>query len=234
MSGDGRDRREAPDRRRSFPAAIAGRVPAPVRTLWRHEAALAAGLLRWAARRGPHGVREGDHAVPYASAQAVTLYGLLFVCVVETVAFALVIPWPLVHAVMLVLDLWGCWFLLALHASSVVRPHVIGADGSLRLRYGALLDIRVPADRIASVRLDRRFPDGRPGAVDEHGTADLAVGSRTTVTVELTGPLRYARVLGRSAEARVFRFYADDPVSAVAALRAGGGSPPGSVTASGA
>ncbi|MGW2839735.1 hypothetical protein ACWCWD_18275 [Streptomyces sp. NPDC001493] len=232
MSGDGQNRPEGQARGRAFPAAVAGRVPAPVR-LCRHEATLAACLLRWATRRGPHGVREGDHVARYASAQAATLYGLLFVCVVETVAFAFVIPWPLVHAVMLVLDLWGCWFLLALHASCVVRPHVIGADGSLRLRYGALLDIRVPADRIASVRLDRRFPDGRPGSVDEHGTADLAVGSQTTVTVELTGPLRYTRVLGGPAEARVLRFYAEDPVSAVAALRAGGRSSPGSVTSPG-
>jgi hypothetical protein len=32
------------------------------------------------------------------------------------------------------LDLWGVYFMLGLFASFVVRPHVIGADGSLRLR----------------------------------------------------------------------------------------------------
>ncbi|MFD6424787.1 hypothetical protein [Streptomyces sp. NPDC060198] len=208
-------------------------VRTTVRRLAGRQTALAGGLRRWATRRGPQGVGEGDHPVPYAPAQAATMYGLLFVSVVETVALAVVIPWPAVHAVVLVLDLWGCCFLLALHASCVVGPHVIGADGSLRLRYGALLDIRVPADRVASVRLERRFPGGRPAAVDGNGTADIAVGGQTTVTVELTEPLRYTRIMGGHAEARAFRFYADDPVSAVAALRASGGSRAGTVVTPG-
>ncbi|MFI9230783.1 hypothetical protein [Streptomyces rimosus] len=43
-------------------------------------------------------------------------------------------------------------------------------DGSLRLRYGALLDIRIPADRIASVRLDRQFPSGKLAAMNENAS----------------------------------------------------------------
>ncbi|WP_253195572.1 hypothetical protein [Streptomyces sp. JHA26] len=225
-----RHRREDLHRHSAFLAVIADSVPASVRKLISHEITLAASFLRWATRRGPHGVRGGDHAVPYASAQTATMYGLLFVCIVETVALAHLIPWPVVHATTLVLDIWGCYFLLALHASCVVRPHVIGADGSLRLRYGALLDIRIPAHRIASVRPERACPNGGPAAPDESGVADMAVAGLTTVTVELTEPVRYVRVLGKHAEARVFRFYADDPVTAVAALRAGGRSSPGSRT----
>ncbi|MFV5995263.1 hypothetical protein ACNPQM_23135 [Streptomyces sp. NPDC056231] len=228
-----RHRREGVHRHSAFLAAIADSVPASVRKLISHEITLATSFLRWVARRGSHGVRGGDHPVPYAPGQAATMYGLLFVCIVETVALAYLIPWPVVHGAMLVLDIWGCYFLLALHASCVVRPHVIGADGSLRLRYGALLDIRIPVDRIASVRLDRNFPDGKLAAPDESGMADVAVAGMTTVTVELTEPVRYLRVLGKHAEARAFRFYADDPVSAVAALRAGGRSSPGSLTTSG-
>ncbi|MEU6609259.1 hypothetical protein ABZ922_30100 [Streptomyces shenzhenensis] len=217
-----RHRRDGLDRRAAFLAAIADTVPAAVRRLAAHEFVLSAGLLRWVFRRGSHGVRDGDLPVRYAAGQTAAMFGFLFVCVVETVALALLIPWPVVHAVTLVLDIWGCYFVLALHASCVVRPHVIGADGSLRLRYGALVDIRIPADRIASVRLDRKFPESRLAAVDENGVADLAVGGQTTVTVELTGPVRYVRVLGRPAEARAFRFYADDAAPAVAALRAAG------------
>ncbi|MER6029847.1 hypothetical protein [Streptomyces sp. NPDC001851] len=228
-----RHRREGLHRHSAFLAAIADNVPASVRKLISHEIALATSFLRWVSRRGPHGVRGGDHAVPYALAQTATMYGLLFVCVVETLALAYLIPWPVVHVTTLVLDIWGCYFLLALHASCVVRPHVIGADGSLRLRYGALLDIRIPANRIATVRLDRAFPNGKLAAVDESGVADVAVAGLTTVTVELSEPVRYVRVLGKHAEARAFRFYADDPVSAVAALRAGGRSSPGSLTTSG-
>ncbi|MFH8410250.1 hypothetical protein ACH4FX_36580 [Streptomyces sp. NPDC018019] len=230
-----RHRRDGLGHRRAVRAALADTVPAPVRKLTAHEVFLSTSFLRWVTRRGPHGVRDGDLPVPYAPGQVSVMYGFLFVCIVETVGLAFLIPWPVVHAVTLVLDIWGCYFVLALHASCVVRPHVIGPDGSLRLRYGALLDIRIPADRIASVRLDRRFPDGKLAAVDGNGVADMAVAGMTTVTVELTEPVRYVRALGKLAEARAFRFYADDPAPAVAALRAGRSSAgtPGSAARAG-
>ncbi|MFG2518573.1 hypothetical protein [Streptomyces sp. NPDC048527] len=215
-----RHHRTGLDRRGAFLAAVADSVPAPVRKLTAHEISLSTSFARWVARRGPHGVGEGDVPVPYAPGQTSFMYGFLFVSIVETVALAFLIPWPLVHAITLVLDVWGCYFVIALHASCVVRPHVIGSDGSLHLRYGALLDIRIPADRIASVRQDRKFPTSRLAAVDENGVADLAVGGQTTVTVELTGPVRYVRALGRPAEARAFRFYAEDATAAVTALKA--------------
>lgn len=200
--------------------ALRDTVPAPARRLMRHELALSVGLVRWIARR-PHGVGEGGVAVPYTGPQTATMYGFLFVSVVETVVLALVIPWPAVHAVTLVLDIWGCFFVLAMHAACVVRPHVVGADGSLRLRYGALVDIRVPAGRIAAARVDRRFPDGRLVTLAGDGTVDLVVGGQTTVTVELSEPVTFLRPLGAPAEARVLRFHADDPRAAVAALGVG-------------
>ncbi|NEE54651.1 hypothetical protein G3M55_59935, partial [Streptomyces sp. SID8455] len=73
---------------------------------------------------------------------------------------ALVIPWPLVHAILLVVDVYGVVLVLAIHAACVTRPHVVEADGSLRLRYGALFDLRVPVSLIASARVERRYPDG--------------------------------------------------------------------------
>jgi hypothetical protein len=134
------------------------------------------------------------------------------------VVLALVIPWPLVHAILLVVDVYGVVVVFAIHASCVTRPHLVGADGSLRLRYGALFDLRVPGSVIASARVDRRFPDGGLVRVDEDGTLDLAVGSQTTVTVELTEPVEFVRPLGRRGSARKLRFNADDPRAAVAAL----------------
>jgi|GraSoiStandDraft_24_1057298.scaffolds.fasta_scaffold326723_2 hypothetical protein len=44
----------------------------------------------------------------------------------------------------------GAYFIIAVYASFVVRPRVIHADGSLRLLYGALLDIRIPAQDITA------------------------------------------------------------------------------------
>ncbi|MGY1942827.1 hypothetical protein [Nocardia asiatica] len=215
-----RHRRGARTRRQAVSAAVADLVPVVVRKLIVHELRLFTSLLRWLARRGPHGVREGDTAVPYASGQSAVMYGFLVVCVVETVALAYLIPWPVVHAIVLVLDVWGVFFLVALQAACVVRPHVIGADGSLRLRYGALLDIHIPARRIASARVQRRYPDSALAAVDGNAGADLAVAGQTTITVELTEPITFTRPLGKQAAARTFRYFAEDPASAVAELRA--------------
>jgi DNA-binding transcriptional MerR regulator len=172
------------------------------------------------AGRWQHGVREGDIAVRYASGGAGLLLTLVYLSAIETAVLAFLIPWPLVREITLALDVWGVLFLFGLFASFVVRPHVIGADGSLRLRSGALLDIRVPAQDIAAARVERRTARGKKGAVDDDGCADLAQGGQTTVTVELGRPVTFTRPLGKQARARVFRFYAADPATAVAALRA--------------
>lgn len=175
-------------------------------------------VVRWLARRGPRDVGPGDLAVPYAGAQAALRYGLAFAAVVETVVLALLVPWPIVHAVLLVLDVWGVYFVLGLQWSATVRPHVVGADGSLRLRSGPFLDVRVPAEAIARVRAARRYSGARAGVPDADGVVELPTGSETTVTVELTAPIVFTRPLGAHAEARTLRFYAPDPTAVVSAL----------------
>jgi hypothetical protein len=199
-------------------AAVRDLVPLTLRRLTVHEVKLFTSFVRWITARPPHGVGEGDLAVRYAAGQAFLIYTFLFVSVVETVALALITPWPAVRAVILVIDVWGVYFVIALHASCVVRPHVVLADGSLRLRYGALLEIAVPAERIARVRLERRFDRGGPAKLRPDASLDMGMGGQTMVTAELTEPVRFVRPLGKEAKARVLRFYADDPAAAVAAL----------------
>jgi hypothetical protein len=216
-----RHRRDGMAPRAAAREAVRDTVPVSVRRLTVHEVRLFTSFCRWLTRRPPHGVGPGDLAVRYAAAQSFVFYGFLFVSVVETVALALLIPWPVVHAVFLVIDIWGCYFVIALHASCAVHPHVVAADGSLRLRYGVLLEIRVPAQLIVRARLERRFPTGgRLAQPHDDGALDLSVGGQTTVTVELSEPVRFVRPLGKDAEARVLRFYADAPASTVAALGA--------------
>lgn len=220
-AGYRRHRRDGMASRAAALEVVRDAVPAAVRRLTVHEVKLFTSFCRWLTRRPPHGVGPGDLAARYAAAQSFVIYGFLFVSVVETVALALLIPWPVVHAVFLVVDIWGCYFVIALHASCVVRPHVVALDGSLRIRYGVLLEIRVPAELIARARLERRFPTGG-GLVQLHddGSLDLPVGGQTTVTVELREPVRLVRPLGKEAEARVLRFYADAPGPTVVALAA--------------
>lgn len=206
------------DRRAARQAAVREVVPVTVRRLILHELHALASLVRWVRRR-PHGVRPGDLAAAYTGPQTAMMYGLLFVMVVETVGLAFLIPWPVVHRVILVLDLYGVVLLLGLHAACVTRPHVVRPDGSVRIRYGALFDLAVPPDAVASVRVDRRYPEGGLIVLSEDGVLDLIVGSQTSVTLELNRPLPFTRPLGATEKAHTIRFHADDPRALVSALR---------------
>ncbi|MCX4772921.1 hypothetical protein [Streptomyces sp. NBC_01285] len=210
-------RRAGAGRREAMGAALRTVVPEGVHRLVGHEMRALHSLGLWLLRRR-HAVPKGALAAPYTGPQTAMMYGLLFVSVVETVMLALLIPWPVVHRILLVVDVYGVLLVLALHASCVVRPHVVGADGSLRIRYGALFDLRVPAAAIASVRVERRYPEGKSLRLHPDGVLDLAVGGQTTVTVELTAPAGFVRPLGGRGQAHAVRFHADDPRSVVAAL----------------
>ena len=176
-----------------------------------HELRLMMSLWLWVARRR-YGVGGGT-AFGYARGEAAMMYGLAFVCVVETVALSVLLAdWPAVHAVVLVLDVYTVVFVVALHAASVVRPHVVG-DGVLRVRRAVHVDLRIPVERIASVRRELRMTHDAA-----EGELDLAVGAQTTVTVELDGSLTHVTFLGRPREIRVVRFHADDADGLVRAL----------------
>ncbi|MGW5066990.1 hypothetical protein ACWEQJ_12865 [Streptomyces cyaneofuscatus] len=211
-------RRRAGDARRAAAlSAVRAVVPVAVRRLMVHELRALHSLGVWAVRRR-HRIPEGALPFSYTEPQTGTVWAFFFASVLETVVLALVIPWPLVHLILLVIGVYGTVLIVALHAACVTRPHVVGADGSLRLRYGALFDLRVPASLITAARVERRYDAGGLVRVGEDGVLDLAVGSQTTVTVELAKPVEFVRPLGRRASARTLRFHADDPRAAVAAL----------------
>ncbi|GAA3495925.1 hypothetical protein GCM10019016_030260 [Streptomyces prasinosporus] len=188
-----------------------------LRTGWilaRHELRLMVSLGLWAARR-THGVRGGT-AFGYARGQAAPMSGFAFVCVVETVAMSVLLAdWPAVHAVVLFLDVYGVVIVVALYAASVVRPHVLDA-GALRVRRAVHVDLRIPLERIASVRRESRTTHEKAD-----GELSVDVGSRTAVTVELTEPVTHVTFFGRRREVRVVRLHADDPDGLVRALTSG-------------
>ncbi|MBD0747059.1 hypothetical protein [Streptomyces sp. CBMA152] len=183
--------------------------------LVRHVARVLGSLGMWAVRRR-HGVRSGDRAFGYTAPETATTYGIAFVCAVETAGMYLLLPsWPIVHAVVLVLDLATLVLVLGLHTASVTRPHVITPD-TLRVRRGAHVDLVLPLARIVSVRRELRFT--APGAAQEDGVLELAVGAQTSVTVELDESATYVRLLGGRRQVRTVRFHADDAPGLVAAL----------------
>ncbi|MBL1081026.1 hypothetical protein JK359_03390 [Streptomyces actinomycinicus] len=185
-----------------------------MRTLYRlarHEMRLFASLPLWLARRTQG--TAGGRAFGYVRGQGAMMLGLAFVCVVETVGMAVLLRGvPVAHEVMLVLDVYTVLFLTGLHAACAVRPHVLTPD-ALRVRYGAHVDLRIPLASIGAVRRETRTTH-EPA----EGTLDLAVGSRTTVTLELTEPLVHTSVLGRRKRVSVVRLYADDAGTLVRAL----------------
>ncbi|MGI5454334.1 hypothetical protein ACQEWB_14390 [Streptomyces sp. CA-249302] len=181
--------------------------------LFRHELRLLASLLMWLPRR-THGVGDG-RAFGYARGQGAVMFGFAFVCVVETVTMSVLLRgYPALHQVVFVLDAYTVVFVVALHAASVVRPHVLDS-GSLRIRRAVHVDLRVPIHQIASVRRELRTTHERA-----EGELDLPVGSQTTVTLELTEPVAHFGFLDRRRDVRLVRFHADDADTLVEEIRA--------------
>ncbi|MGW4422007.1 hypothetical protein [Streptosporangium sp. NPDC004631] len=163
----------------------------------------------------------GATAVPYAGEQALMLLVLLFLMGVETVGVdvllkALHVPdGP--RVLVLVADVYGIVYGLALGAACATRPHVMTPE-KLRIRYGVYFDLRVPRDLISSVRLSHDYNESSMVAL-ANGRLSMAVSSRTNVIVELTEPITVVRPLGRCAEATTVRFFADTPTAALNILR---------------
>jgi hypothetical protein len=196
-------------------------VPPLVRRLLELEVRGLAAIALFAVRRRP-AVPPGAVAAPYAREQAPMLLVMLFLMVIETAGIDLLLVSLDVPAVarvtVLVLDVYGIVFALALGASCALRPHVVSA-GELRVRFGEYLDARVPRALISSVRQVRNYNEGGMVSVAD-GRLVVAVSSQTNVVVELAGPVTVVRPLGGRAEVRSIRFFADDPAAVVRALRA--------------
>ncbi|MFG1681435.1 hypothetical protein ACGFNP_14830 [Nonomuraea sp. NPDC049269] len=177
-------------------------------------------LVLWIARRR-HGVPAGATAVPYAREQAPILLVFLFVMIVETVGIDLLLraidvpDW--LRVVVLIGDVYGILYCLALGAACVTRPHVV-TPGELRVRFGVYFDLRVPRELISSVRLSRSYNESRMVAVAD-GRLSVAVSSQTNVIVQLAEPITVIRPLGGRAEATTIRFFADDPDSVLRSLK---------------
>lgn len=182
-----------------------------VARLARHEMRLYAGLALWLARRTQG--TAGGRAFGYARGQGATMLGLAFVCVVETVGVSVMLrDMPTAHDVLLVLDVYTVLFVIGMYAACVVHPHVLTPD-AVRVRYGVHVDLRIPRSAISAVRRETRMT--HPPAED---ALDLAVGSQTSVTLELTEPVTHLSLLGRRRDVRVVRLHADDPGGLVQAL----------------
>lgn len=191
--------------------------------LARHELRLLVSLALWVARRR-HGTRDGGTAFGYARGQGPVMFGFAFVCVVESITMAVLLrDYPAVHRVVFMLDVYTIVLVVGMHAASVVRPHVLDA-GSLRIRRAAHVDLRIPLEKVESVRRELRTTHARA-----EGELDVAIGAQTSVTLRLTEPVAHFTFLGRRRDVRLVRFHADDAdrlVRAITLARSGSSALP--------
>lgn len=179
--------------------------------LVRHELRLLASLALWVARR-THGA-DGGRVFGYARGQGAVMSGFAFVCLVETLTMSVLLrDYPAVRRGVFVLDVYTIVFVVGAHAASVVRPHVLGPD-VLRIRRAVHVDLRIPVDRIATVRRELRTTHERAP-----GELDIPVGAQTTVTLELNEPVAHFSFFGRRRDVHLVRFHADDADSLVQGL----------------
>ncbi|MGW3205387.1 hypothetical protein [Streptomyces sp. NPDC001135] len=176
-----------------------------------HEMRLWTSLALWLARRTDG--TAGGRGFGYMRGQGATMWGLAFVCVVETIGVsAMLRDMPTAHDVLLVLDVYTVLFVVGLHAACVVRPHVLTGE-ALRVRYGVHVDLRIPLGAITAVHRETRMTH-RPA----NGVLDLAIGSQTSVRLELAEPVTHRSLLGRPRQVNTVRLHADDPGTLVRAL----------------
>ncbi|MFC5219159.1 hypothetical protein [Streptomyces coerulescens] len=179
--------------------------------LVRHELRLLVSIGLWVARR-PNGIGTGT-GFGYARGQGTMLLGFGFVIVIESIMMSVLLRnHPAVQRAWFTVDVYTLVLIVGMHAASVVRPHVLDA-GFLRVRRAAHVDLRIPLEKIARARRELRTTHEKA-----EGELNLAIGSQTTVTLELTEPVAHFTFLGRRQDIRLVRFHADDADSLVKAI----------------
>jgi hypothetical protein len=202
---------------------ILRRAYALARWLVRLEIGIWRSLFLLAARRVP-GRGPGVRLFPYAKEVAPLLYAFIGVSALELVVVHLILPWETVRTIALVISLWGLLWMIGYLASLKVFQHLVG-PGELRVRYGTAVDVRVPWEAVADVRLGRhRVPTGKAVHVLPADGADggvalhVSVLKRTRIELVLHGPTMLELPDGPQ-EVTAVRLDADDPKALVAAAR---------------
>ncbi|MGW6888154.1 hypothetical protein [Streptomyces chartreusis] len=182
-----------------------------VLVLVRHELRLLTSIGLWVARR-PNGTGTGT-GFGYSRGQGPMMLGFGFVIVIESIMMSVLLRnHPAVQRAWFTVDVYTLVLIVGMHAASVVRPHVLD-DRVLRVRRAAHVDLRIPLEKVARARRELRTTHERT-----EGELNLAIGSQTTVTLELTEPVAHFTFLGRRQDIRLVRFHADDADSLVKAI----------------
>jgi hypothetical protein len=185
-------------------------------TMWR-------ALARWVLRRRT--VPEGAEAFPYASASTPVIWVFIVVSAIEVVVVHVVVPWETLRFALDLAGVYGVLWMLGLLAAMRTTPHWVD-DTGLRVRHGfASVDLHVPWEDIAAVRVRRRSVEGSRTVHLHVDGARRAVSvneaSSTQVDLELRTPRVLAHRRAGLEPVSELRIAADDPAALVRRLRAG-------------
>ncbi|MFE1592839.1 hypothetical protein [Nocardia sp. NPDC058705] len=163
----------------------------------------------------------GGTPIRYAGAVSAFFWAFLVISAVEIPAVHLLIPWPPVQLIALILGAWGLLWMAGMLAAHHMYPHLL-TDEHLRVRYLRRVALDLPLADIRAVRNDLRAYDG-PKTLQLTGLNDttLAVilGSSTNIRIDLIDPRTFHTPHGDFTASTV-AFWADDPQTTVASIRA--------------
>ncbi len=165
----------------------------------------------------------GDRGFRYHRPVLTVLIVLMVVSAVEIPILDFIVHrWLPVRIFFLVLGIWGVTWMIGLLCGYLTRPHTVGPRG-IRVREGLELDIAIPWENFAEIRLfetksDPNDPDNKPKRLfDEDGARVCAIriASETNLELRLEGPTRVRLPglppKGGDQEIEVLRFWSDDP-----------------------
>ncbi|MGY1745668.1 hypothetical protein [Blastococcus sp. SYSU D00695] len=192
------------------------------------ELAMWRALVRWGLRR--RRVPEGATAFPYAGASTPVIWAFVVVSAVEVVVVHVVVPWEGLRLALDLAGVYGVLWMLGLLAALRTTPHWVD-DSGLRVRHGfAGVDLHVPWEDIAAVRVRRRSVEGsRTVHLHAEGprrAVSVNEASSTQVELELRTPRVVPHRRAGAEPVDELRIAADDPAALVRRVRAGMGAAP--------
>ena len=186
----------------------------------RLEVSLYAALVRWIARRPA--VPAGTTPVGYGQLVAPMMGLWIFASALEVPLVHVLTPWEGVRLFLLVVSIWGLLWMLGMYAALRTYPHLLDEEG-IRVRSGTMVDVRLPWHAVREVRYDERTLPSSIRSFQRTGPEDarqlhVAMGSRTNVTAELTGPTKLRTSPGEETVVSV-SFWVDEPRDFVREIR---------------
>lgn len=225
-----RHRSEDTDGWRIFQLALRDVLPQQVVVMVGHEL----GILRalWMSLRRRRDVPPGAAPLRYGRELRPLLAAVAVVSVVEIAVVAmvvdLIVPWPIVGWALLLVSVYGFFWLVGFRAALAAFPHLVGPR-TLRLRFATLADLELPLELVESATTERNRGYRHTVNID-NGNLAVSVMGRANVKVGLRRPhpLQYK---GAHREVTQVKFFADDPAGAVRRLlaardAASGAAPP--------